>query len=262
MPRSALIACITLISFMILASVAAAAPLDAAGMQTLLTDFDAKMKASGDFTARAYIESKEKDKPDVAYQSVFYRHDALDKFMILFLAPKAEAGKGYLRIDSNMWMYDPTVGKWERRTERERIAGTAGQRNDFDPDSLATDYTHTYVAEEKLGAFAVHHLTLTAKPEAKTAYPVVNVWFDQDTGNLLKVQEHALSGRLMRTVYYPKWARQLDPRTDKPVFFAREIRIFDEVEKANRSVIRLEAVDLKPLPANMFTKAWLESQSR
>ncbi|MGK0358515.1 MAG: outer membrane lipoprotein-sorting protein [Bradymonadia bacterium] len=247
---------------LLIAAPAAAAPLDATGMQTLLTAFDAKMKASGDFTARAYIESKEKDKPDVAYQSVFYRHDALDKFMMLFLAPKAEAGKGYLRIDSNMWMYDPTVGKWERRTERERIAGTAGQRNDFDPDSFATDFTHDYLGEEKLGAFDVHHLKLSAKPKSKTAYPVVEVWFDQKSGNLLKVQEHALSGRLMRTVYYPKWARQLDPRTQKPVYFAREIRIFDEVEKANRSVIRLEAVDLKALPANMFTKAWLESQSR
>lgn len=241
---------------------AQAAPLDAAGMLTLLSDFDAKMKASADFTARAYIESKEKDKPDVAYQAVFYRHDQLDKFMILFLAPKAEAGKGYLRIDSNLWMYDPTVGKWERRTERERIAGTAGQSSDFDPDSFATDFTHAYVGEETLGKFSVHHLKLTAKPDAKSAYPVVHVWFDQASGNLLKVQEHALSGRLMRTVYYPKWARQTEPKTNKPVYYAKEIRIFDEVEKANRSVIRMEAVDLQPLPANMFTKAWLESQSR
>lgn len=252
-----------LISLMILlGGVAQAAPLDAAAMQALLGEFDAKMKASGDFTARTYIESKEKDKPDVAYKAVFYRHDTEDKFMILFLAPKAEAGKGYLRIDSNLWMYDPTVGRWERRTERERIAGTAGQRSDFDPDSLATDFTHAYVGEETLGAFKVHHLKLSAKPDKKIAHPVVEVWFDQASRNLLKVQERALSGRLMRTIYYPKWARQMDPRTDKPVFYAKEIRIFDEVETANSSVIRIEAVDLKPLPANMFTKAWLESQSR
>ena len=66
---------------------AAAAPLDAPAMQALLGRFDEKMKSAGDFTARAYIETKEKDKPDVAYDAVYYRHDADDRFLILFLAP-------------------------------------------------------------------------------------------------------------------------------------------------------------------------------
>ena len=44
--------------------------------------------------------------------------------MILFTKPKASQGKGYLRLDKNLWFYDPSVGKWERRTERERIGGT------------------------------------------------------------------------------------------------------------------------------------------
>ncbi|MCB9549890.1 MAG: outer membrane lipoprotein-sorting protein [Myxococcales bacterium] len=241
---------------------AAAAPLDAPAMQALLGRFDEKMKSAGDFTARAYIETKEKDKPDVAYDAVYYRHDADDRFLILFLAPKAEAGKGYLRIDQNLWMYDPTVGKWERRTERERIGGTGSQRGDFDPDSYANDFTHTYVAEEKLGRFTVHHLKLVAKAGVEVASPTLHVWFDAESENLLKVQEHALSDRLMRTVYYPKWEKIPDPRSGRDVYYAKEIRIFDEVEKENRSTIAVRSVDLADLPANMFTKAWLESKSR
>jgi hypothetical protein len=150
---------------------AQAAPLDAAGMLALLARFDEKMKSGGDFTARAFIEAKEKDKPDVAYDSMFYRHDKDDKFMILFLAPKAEAGKGYLRIDKNLWMYDPTVGKWDRRTERERIGGTTSQRGDFDPDAYATEFTHEYLGEEKLGRFGVHHIKLTAKEGGRCGLP-------------------------------------------------------------------------------------------
>ena len=34
----------------------------------------------------------------------------------------------------------PTVGKWERRTERERIAGTDSRRADFDESRLAEEY--------------------------------------------------------------------------------------------------------------------------
>jgi hypothetical protein len=46
------------------------------------------------------------------------------------------------------------------------------------------------------------------------------------------------------------------------VYFPGEIRIFDEVEKGNSSLILIRDVDLRPLDANLFTKAWLESKSR
>jgi hypothetical protein len=34
------------------------------------------------------------------------------------------------------------------------------------------------------------------------------------------------------------------------------------VEKANSTIVVLKSVDLRPLEANIFTKAWLESKSR
>ena len=46
------------------------------------------------------------------------------------------------------------------------------------------------------------------------------------------------------------------------MWFPREMRIFDEVEKGNRTSIVIEEVDLNPLPKNIFTKAWLEAKSR
>ena len=46
------------------------------------------------------------------------------------------------------------------------------------------------------------------------------------------------------------------------VWYPQEIRFYDEVEKANSTLILIQSVDLRPLEANIFTKAWLESQSR
>ena len=46
------------------------------------------------------------------------------------------------------------------------------------------------------------------------------------------------------------------------VWYPQEIRIYDEVEKANSTVILIKSVDLRSLEANIFTKAWLESKSR
>jgi hypothetical protein len=182
--------------------------------------------------------------------------------MILFTKPKGEAGKGYLRLDKNLWSYDPTTGKWDRRTERERIAGTDSRRADFDESRLAEEYESAFSGEAKLGAFDTWIIDSKVKPGVDVAFPVLKLWVDQATGNVLKRQEFALSGRLMRTLYYPSWKKLFSESKGADVWYPGEIRIYDEVEKANSTIVVLKSVDLRPLEANIFTKAWLESKSR
>ena len=241
---------------------AVAAPLNKDEMVKVLKTIDERSSSSGDYKALVYLEQKEKDKTDVVREALVYRRDADQKLMILFTKPKAEQGKGYLRLEKNLWSYDPNVGKWERRTERERIAGTDSRRADFDQLKLAEEYEPTYEAEEKLGAFTTHKLRLKARPNVDVAYPEVLLWIDQANGNILKRQDLALSGKLMRTAYYPKWRKLYSPSKKGDIWYSEEIRIYDEVEKANSTIVVLKSVDLRPLEANIFTKAWLESRSR
>src|SRR5262249_44849332 len=163
--------------------------------------------------------------------------------MILFTKPKSEEGKGYLRLDRNLWSYDPNVGKWERTTERERIGGTNSRRADFDESRLAEEYDPNYEGEEKLGNFTVHRLGLKAKPNIDVAYPVVKLWVDKSNANVLKRQEFALSGKLMRTAYYPKYTKMYSESKKGDVWMPQEIRIYDEVEKANSTLILIKTVD-------------------
>jgi hypothetical protein len=244
------------------APVAAQGPLGAPEMVKLLKTIDERIRSSGDYKSLVYLESKEKDKTDTARELMVFRRDVDQKLMLLFTKPKSEQGKGYLRLEKNLWFYDPNVGKWERRTERERIDGTDSRRADFDQSRLAEEFDPTYVASEKLGAFAVHHLLLNVKAGMDVAFPIVHLWVDVGTGNTLKRQELALSKRVMRTVYYPKWEKLYSESKKGDVWFPKEIRIYDEVEKANSTLVLMRSVDLRPLPPNLFTKAWLESQSR
>lgn len=236
--------------------------LSEAEMVELLEEIDERQRSTGDYKARVYIDQKDDDKSELLYEATIYRRDAADRMVILFNKPKSEAGKGYLRIDQNLFMYDPNVGKWERRTERERIGGTGSQRRDFDEWNLAEQFDPSYEGKDKLGQFDVHHLKLTAKDTDEVAYPVMEIWMDTDSQNVLKLQEFALSGRLIRTTYYPKWSKVKSDKKDDFVYFPKEIRIFDEVEKGNRTIVLFRSVDLKALPDNIFTKAWLESKSR
>lgn len=231
-------------------------------MHKLLTEIDTRQRNGGDYKALAYLEQKEKDKADVVRELLIYRRDADDKLMLLFTKPKSEEGKGYLRLDKNLWSYDPGTGKWERTTERERIGGTNSRRSDFDESRLAEEYEPSFDGEEKLGKFDTLKLTLKVKDGVDVAYPIVKLWVDKANQNILKRQEFALSGRLMRTAYYPKWQKLYSESKKAEVWFPGEMRFFDEVEKSNSTLVLIKTVDLSNLDQNMFTKAWLESKSR
>ena len=240
----------------------AEAALSTPEMVDLLKHVDDRQKNNGDWRASAYLEQKEKDKVDVVYETEYYRRSEDQKFMILFTKPKSSAGQGYLRIDKNLWFYDPSVGKLERRTERERIGGTNSRRSDFDESRLAEEYDPTDEGEEKLGAYTAQKLLLKGKAGIDLAFPVIRIWIDKATKNVLKRQEYALSGRLLRTSYYPKWKKVFSESKKADVYYPEEIRFYDEVEKANQTLVLIRAVDTHPLPGNLFTKAWLESKSR
>ena len=250
------------LTWLALAAAADETPLTPEQVARRLADQDPRQRSSGDYKALMYIEQKESGKADLVYQAVIYRRDDDDKLVILFLKPQAEAGKGYLRVDDNMFFYDPTVGRWERRTERERIGGTGGQRQDFDESTLSEDYRGAFVGYESLGRYRVERLALTANEGADVAYPAVEIWLDAETGNVLKRQDFALSGRLMRTTYYPTWRKLYSEDKGEDIYFPKEIRIFDELEEGNQTTVVMQEVDLKPLDDSLFTKAWLESKSR
>jgi outer membrane lipoprotein-sorting protein len=228
----------------------------------ILKAVDQRQKNNGDFRAVAYWEQKEKGKVDTVYEGVFMRRSEDQKFILMFNKPKAQQGQGYLRLDKNLWFYDPSVGKWERRTERERIGGTNSRRSDFDESRLAEEYDPEDGGESKLGAYTAQMMTLKGKPGLDLAFPVIKIWVDKDTKNVLKRQEFALSGKLLRTSYYPKWKKVYSESKKGEVWYPQEMRFFDEVEKANSTLILIQSVDTRPLEANVFTKAWLESQSR
>jgi hypothetical protein len=245
-----------------LAAPAAARALTPEALKKVVATVDERQRNSGDWKALCYMEAKEKGKTDVVYELLVYRRDEEDKQMFLFTKPKSEAGKGYLRLEKNLWMYDPATGRWERRTERERIGGTDTRRGDLDESRLSEEFDARWVGEERLGAYAVDHLKLTVKQGVDVAFPVVELWVDQTTLNVLKRQEFALSGKLMRTAYYPRWKKVYSASKKAEVWYPEEMRFFDEIEKGNSTLILIKEIDLRPLEANLFTKAWLEAKSR
>ncbi len=223
---------------------------------------DDRQRNSGDYKSLAFVKETERKKEPRLFQAMVYRRDADDKFMILFTKPKEEAGKAYLKIDKNLWNFEPSTGKWERRTEREKLAGTNSRRSDFDESRLTEEYTTKFEGSDKLGTYKVFKFKLTAKPGVDVAYPILNLWVDQQDKNILKREEYSLSGKLMRSSFYPKWQKKFSESKKGEVWIPEEIRIFDELEKGNSTIVLIKETDLGTLEENMFTKAWIESKSK
>ena len=47
----------------------------------------------------------------------------------------------------------------------------------------------------------------------------------------------------MRTAYYPRWKKVYSESKKGDVWYAEEMRIYDEVEKANQTLILIKSVD-------------------
>ncbi len=228
----------------------------------LLKTVDDRQRNYGDFKANGFVKEVEKNKEPRLLNSTIYRRSLDSKFMILFNKPKEEAGKAYLKIDKNLWNFDPGTGKWERRTEREKIGGTNSRRSDFDEPKLSEEYDVISEGPTTLGKFKAQILKLTVKKDIEVSYPVIKLWIDDATKNILKREEYALSGKLMRTSFYPKWNKVFSESKKAEIYVPEEIRIFDELEKGNSTIVVLKEVDLKKLEDNIFTKAWVESKSK
>ncbi|MEN9529949.1 MAG: hypothetical protein RI932_1822, partial [Pseudomonadota bacterium] len=144
-------------------------------LKKLVVELDERQRNSGDYKSVVFIEQSEKGKVTQAFEATVFRRDSDDKWMLIFTKPKSEAGKGYLRLDKNLFSYEPALGKWERRTDRAGIGGTNSRRQDFDESRLSEEYTAKFVGDEKLGKFDVHHVALNAKPEADVASPILHL---------------------------------------------------------------------------------------
>jgi hypothetical protein len=240
---------------------AAAAP-SAAEVNNIIKTVDERQRSPGDFKGLCYIETKQKDKADLIYEATVYRRDEQEKFLFLVVKPSNDAGKGWLRVDRNLFLYDPTVGKWDRRTERERIADTDARRQDLDASHMARDFEATFKSEEVLGKFKTYKIELKQKPGTEVPYPKLEIWVAVDNSNLMKELDYGESGKLMRSIYYPKWGKAFSESKKAEVYYPKEIRIFDELEKGRSTTLQIDKIELSPLDPNIFTKAWLESKSK
>jgi predicted Fe-Mo cluster-binding NifX family protein len=163
-----------------------------------------------------------------------------DKVAALFLSPASEKGRSTLRLDENMWLYIPNVGKPVRITSLQSVVGGVFNNSDI----LRLDYASEYFVEkmedpndkEELSDKYVLHL----KAKTKTvAYDKLKMWVDKDTILPTKIECLTEASMLIKTIYYKKTedfgdkiVRPSVIETDSPLYKDyKSVMIFAKIKK-------------------------------
>jgi len=180
-----------------------------------------------------------------------FRSDDDDKFLMLLNEPVVKKGQGYLMIDDNLWFYDPESRKFSHTSLNDQFNGSEANNSDFNSSSTADDYKVTSIEEGTLGKYEVYILNIEAVNNEVT-YPTQKLWVTRAGTLTLKTEDYSAGGRLMRSSYYPTYAKAGTNYIPTRMIFV------DELIKGKKTTITISDISTKDLPDSIFTKAYVE----
>jgi len=184
----------------------------------------------------------------VVYQ---FRDDDNDKFLMLIKEPSIKKGQGYLKIEDNLWFYDPESRKFSHTSLSEQFNDSDANNSDFTASSLLADYKVTEVSEEMLGSYETYVLNLEALNNEVT-YPNQKVWVSVTGSLILKKEEFSKSNKLMRSSYYLNYIKLGNNLIPTKTIFK------DELVEGKKTTITLSNVSTNDIPDSIFTKSYVE----
>ncbi len=228
----------------------------------LIKTQDTLFELKSDMTARVSITQRKANQGDKVYESIYYRRDRDDAFLIVMIAPESDKGNGYLRVGDNFWMYRVNTRTFQHVNRDESISGTDVRSGDLERRKFSELYGPALdsggkeiISEEKLGQIPVYRYEIKAK-EKDVTYPKQILWVRKDNFLPLKTQSFSLSGTLMQSAYFLQYT-QVEGK-----YIPIKQMFVDEFEKGNRSVMDISGISLKKLDNAIFTKAYLENLSK
>ena len=231
-------------------------------IDSILVAIQNNVSIATDARAQVSMTQQKAGQGTKVFDMAYYRRDKDDAFLIVFSAPEAEKGNGYLRIEDNFWMYRRNTRTFQHINRDESIGGSDAKGEDFETRRLnelyqpATDVGgKEIIREEKLGAIPVWRFEVKARV-TDVSYPFRTFWVRQDNKLTLKEQSFSNSKTLMNTAYYLKYTQVLGK------YVPIEQLFIDEFEKGNKTMVKISGIVTGRLDDKIFTKAYLENLSK
>ena len=120
-----------------------------------------------------------------------------DRVAALFLSPASDKGRSTLRLEDNMWLYIPNVGKPVRITSLQSVVGGVFNNADI----LRLDYAEEYSVSRVEDLSKEYLLHLKAKSNS-VAYDQLKMWVDKENKLPSKIECLTQTSMLIKTIHF------------------------------------------------------------
>ena len=170
-----------------------------------------------------------------------------DKVAAMFISPASEKGRSTLRLDENMWLYIPNVGKPLRITSLQSVVGGVFNNADI----LRLDYTSEYNVQkvEDNGNEYLLHL----KARTKTvAYDKLKMWVNKDNLLPTKIESLTKASMLIKTLHF-KQVKDFGEGIVRPSVIETDSPLY----KGYKSVMIFAKIKERELKDEVFTLTFM-----
>jgi hypothetical protein len=174
-----------------------------------------------------------------------------DKVLVEFHYPAREKGRALLMVDDNMWMAIPDLGRTIRVSAHQRLMGSDFSNGDVVRINLAKDYTAQLSRTEVIDDIDTYLLELKAN-NRKVSYSRILYWVRQDNFWPIRLEFYALSGRLLKTLTYTRFAEAAG--RVRPVSMTME----SPLHTGQKTLMTFSDMRRTELSNDIFRKSYLE----
>jgi len=176
-----------------------------------------------------------------------------DFALALITAPPKEAGQTFLKRESEMWSWNPTINRLIKLPPSMMSQGWMG--SDYTNDdilresSIVNDYTHEIVGEENIEGRLCYKIKMTAKEDASIVWGKQIRWIDKKDFLILKAELYDEDGYLVRTETGSD-IKIMDGRT-----VTSKIELVPEEEPENKTILEIREIKFNiPVEESFFSQ--------
>jgi outer membrane lipoprotein-sorting protein len=223
----------------------------------LVTAFERKLNLEGlDVTNTFTLVQKKEGEADRVLRIKIYRRDSSESFTLAFEYPDSEKGKGYWRSGDDLYLYLPGTREFVYRNRKDDVGSTDVRTDLFGSTDTLSQYWASYAGTATVSKWETDVVRLDAR-QLDVSFPIQR-WYVRKTDGLpVKVENYSASGTLLRTTYYVDYQKLAG---DKYIF--TKLLATNELEKGQKTFITNEGVTTAKIRDYVFSKAFLEEQSR
>jgi hypothetical protein len=209
-----------------------------------------------DLTNTFTLVQKKEGESDRVLRIQIYRRDSADTFTLIFQYPDSEKGKGYWRSKDDLFLYLPSTREFVYRNRKDDVGATDVRTDLFGKSNLLAQYAASSLGAAKVSSWDCDVVRLDAR-QLDVSYPVQKWYFRRTDGLAVKVENFSAAETLLRTTYYVDY-KLVAP--DRYIF--TKLLAVDALEKGQKTYLTNEAVSTARIQDYVFSKAFLEEQSR